>query len=177
MCWGFRLQHISISGGYNSTHSRTSDWKPPSPAGSACVGWRHVWGPNGDPMETYQPCQATKSVRECVCVCTCAHTHAQSCPTLCDPKVVSPPGFSVHGIFQARILEWMAIFSFRASSQSRDQTHVSCVSCRFFTTKVTKWGAQNQQAPGFEEPPGRRSGGQMCTLFTPRDPWIPGSFS
>ena len=34
---------------------------------------------------------------------------AQSCPTLCDPMDCSPPGFSVHGIFQARVLEWGAI--------------------------------------------------------------------
>ena len=34
----------------------------------------------------------------------------QSCPTLCDPLDCSPPGYSVHGIFQARILEWVAIF-------------------------------------------------------------------
>ena len=33
----------------------------------------------------------------------------QSCPTLCDPIDSSPPGFSVHGIFQARTLEWVAI--------------------------------------------------------------------
>ena len=34
---------------------------------------------------------------------------AQSCPTLCDPMDYSPPGFSIHGIFQARVLEWGAI--------------------------------------------------------------------
>ena len=34
---------------------------------------------------------------------------AQSCPTLCDPMDCSPPGSSIHGIFQARILEWVAI--------------------------------------------------------------------
>ena len=43
---------------------------------------------------------------------------AQSCPTLCDPVDCSPPGSSVHGIFQARILEWVAISSSRGSSQS-----------------------------------------------------------
>ena len=37
--------------------------------------------------------------------------------------------FSVHGILQARILEWDAISSFKGSSQLRDQTHVSCISC------------------------------------------------
>ena len=43
----------------------------------------------------------------CVCVCVCEVT--QLCPTLCDPMACSPPGSSVHGILQARILEWVAI--------------------------------------------------------------------
>ena len=54
---------------------------------------------------------------------------AQSCPTLRDPVDYSPPGSSVHGIFQARILEWVAISCFRGSSRPRDQTQVSHVSC------------------------------------------------
>ena len=45
--------------------------------------------------------------------------------TLCDPMDCSPPGSSVHGILQARILEWVAISSSRGSSWPRDQTHVS----------------------------------------------------
>ena len=44
---------------------------------------------------------------------------AQSCPTLCDPTDCSLPGSSVHGIFQARILEWAAIFFFKRSSRPR----------------------------------------------------------
>ena len=48
----------------------------------------------------------------------------QSCPTLRDPMDCSPSGSSVRGIFQARILEWVAIFYSRGSSQSRDQTYV-----------------------------------------------------
>ena len=40
----------------------------------------------------------------------------QLCPTLCDPMDCSPPGSSVHGIFQARILEWVAISFSRGSS-------------------------------------------------------------
>ena len=39
----------------------------------------------------------------------------QSCPTLCDPMDCSPPGSSIHGIFQARILEWVAISFSRGS--------------------------------------------------------------
>ena len=63
----------------------------------------------------------------------------QSCPTLCDPMDYSPPGFSVCGILQARILEWAAIPFSRGSSQPRDWTHVSCGSCivgESFNTEV-----------------------------------------
>ena len=52
-----------------------------------------------------------------------------SCPALCDPTDHSPPDSSVHGILQERILEWFAIPSSRGSSQSRDQTYISYVSC------------------------------------------------
>ena len=51
---------------------------------------------------------------------------AQSCPTLCDPMDCSLPGFSVHGILQARIVEWVTISFSRGSSQPGDQTRVSC---------------------------------------------------
>ena len=57
----------------------------------------------------------------------------QSCATLCSPMDCSPPGSSVHGIFQARILEWFAISFSRGSSQPRDWTQVSCTAGRFFT--------------------------------------------
>ena len=52
---------------------------------------------------------------------------AKSCPTLCDPMDCSPPGSSVHGILQARILEWVAMPSCRGSSQPRDRTHILCL--------------------------------------------------
>ena len=61
----------------------------------------------------------------------------QLCPTLCDPMDCSPPGSSVHGIFQARILEWVAISFSRESSWPRDWTWISCVACRLFTIWVT----------------------------------------
>ena len=57
---------------------------------------------------------------------------AQSCQTLCDPMDCSLPGFSIHGILQARILEWVAISFCRGSSQPRDQTQVSRVGGRCF---------------------------------------------
>ena len=49
----------------------------------------------------------------------------QWCPTLCDPRDCGPPGFSVHAILQARVLEWGAMPSSKGSSQSMDGTHVS----------------------------------------------------
>ena len=54
---------------------------------------------------------------------------AQSCPTLCNPTDHSPPGPSAHGVSQARILEWLSISLSRGSSQPRDRTSISCVSC------------------------------------------------
>ena len=57
----------------------------------------------------------------------------QSCPTLCVPVDYSLPGSSIHGIFQARMLEWVAISFSRRSSQPRDWTPVSCIASRHFT--------------------------------------------
>ena len=58
---------------------------------------------------------------------------AQSCLTLCDPMDYSALSSSVHGILQARILEWVAIGFSRGSSWPRDQTQVSHIVDRFFT--------------------------------------------
>ena len=57
---------------------------------------------------------------------------AQSCPTLCNPVDCSPPGSSVHGVLQARILEWVAISFSRGSSRPRDRTQVSHIAGRRF---------------------------------------------
>ena len=62
---------------------------------------------------------------------------AQSCLSLCDPMDYSLPGFSVHGISQARILEWVAISFSRGSSQPRDRIQVSCIAGRCFTLWAT----------------------------------------
>ena len=69
------------------------------------------------------------------------HTHihktvvTQSCPTLWDPMDCRPPGSSVHGILQARILEWLAISFSRGSSRPRDQTWVFHITGRCFTSE------------------------------------------
>ena len=75
----------------------------------------------------------TKSAFDLVFLC-CVVTH--SFPTLFHALDCSPPSSSDHEIFQARILEWVAIFFSRVSSQPRDRICISCVSCfpgRFFT--------------------------------------------
>ena len=81
-----------------------------------------LWGVNKIVYEKHLLCQSP------VCVCACVHVHAQLCLTLCDPMDCSSPGFSVHGIFQVRILEWVSIFCSRGSFCCRDQTCISCVS-------------------------------------------------
>ena len=57
----------------------------------------------------------------------------QSCPVFCGPMDCSPPGSSVHGMLQGRILEWAAIPFSRGSSQPRHQIHLSCIAGRFLT--------------------------------------------
>ena len=71
--------------------------------------------------------------------CKCA----QSCLTLCDPMDCSLPGSSVHGISQARMLEWVAISDTRVSSPPWDWTCVSCVFCigRWILCHYTTWEA------------------------------------
>ena len=62
----------------------------------------------------------------------------QSCPTLCDPMDCSQPGSSVHGIHQARVLEWVAIPFSRGFSQSRDQIQGSHIASGFFIIWATR---------------------------------------
>ena len=78
-----------------------------------------------------------------MCVCSVI----PSCPTLCNPLDCRPPGSSIHGIFQARIQEWVAISYCRGSSLPRDGICISCVSCigrigRWILYHCTTWEAQ-----------------------------------
>ena len=70
------------------------------------------------------------------CVCS-----VQSCLTLCDSTSCSQPGSPVHGILLARILQWVAISSFRGSSEPRDPSHISCVAGGFLP--LSRWGSPN----------------------------------
>ena len=80
-------------------------------------------------------------------VCTCPSPQKlllpQLCPTLGDPMDCNPPGSSVHGILQARILEWLAIPFPGGFSWPRDWTRVSYISGRFLTVLATRVSIPN----------------------------------
>ena len=81
-----------------------------------------TWWPKGHGGLELVPFHGFKSM------CVCAKM-LQSCLTLWDPMGCSPTGSSVHGILQTRIVEWAAMPSSRGSSQPRDQTCISYISC------------------------------------------------
>ena len=99
-------------------------------------GWRHpskvpregVWSWEAWVRPFCRACSHENWVLHGVDVCVLCSV-SQSCQTLWDPMECSPPGSSVYGVLQARILEKVAISSSRGSSQPRDWTRISCVSC------------------------------------------------
>ena len=134
LCEGGRLlERISVSSWFSWLKDREFGGiiqeREPSWLGKLILGlisgtkMHHLGGSCcGLPVENYDqkaPQQDLKTYKDswkiwlyCICVCVCARVQAlvaQSCPTLCDPMDWSLPDSSVHGIFQARILEWVAI--------------------------------------------------------------------
>ena len=97
-------------------------------------------------------------------------------PTLCDPLGCSPPGSSIHGFLQARVLEWVAMPSSRGTSQPRDQTHISYISCigRIFTTRAAWETLFNSSSSrlflGWENPQEKGKASQSSILAW-RIPW------
>ena len=83
------------------------------------------------------------------------------------PWTVAPPGSSVHGIFQARILEWVAISSSRGSSQPRDRAHVSFSSCigRWILYHWATWEDVVQKHNGILLGHGKEWGNAMCSII------------
>ena len=80
--------------------------------------------------------------------------HAQSLQTLCDPVDCSPPGSSVHGILQARVLEWITMPSSKGSSQPRDRTLLSYISWTRQNTGVGSLSLLQQIFPTQRSNPG-----------------------
>ena len=96
----------------------------------------------------YDPCLPDKSPACRILLPACSSL--QPCPTLCDPMNCSLPGSSVHGILQARILEWVAMSFSRWSSWPRDWPSVFCLlhwQVGSLTTSAT-WNAPNLQTLG-----------------------------
>ena len=142
-CVSTRKQNLTVTQ-YMNTKSAFS-FTPTLLLGSWIKHWKFIWYPYF-------------TQREGVCAHTHIHTSprlwntfisyrvhevkwsevAQSCPTLFDPVDCSPPGCSVHGILQARKLEWVAISFSRGSSQPRDRTQVSHIAGRCFNLWATR---------------------------------------
>ena len=74
----------------------------------------------------------------CLCALKGKSKVDPSCPSLWDPLDCGPPGSSVHGLFQARELEWIAVSFCRASSWARDGTQVRCIAGRCITVWATR---------------------------------------
>ena len=94
----------------------TTDWQTHTPFILALPSRRHFTSHQGSPSFIKVKMKVT-----------------QSCPTLCNPM-----DYTVHGILQARILEWVAFPFSRGSSQPRDQTQVSRIAGRLFTSWATR---------------------------------------
>ena len=130
----------------------TEEWSQAPQKVSSVWSFRGVWSITSTVKLCSNPGEGVGLSYSCTCPllgkgCPDTHSHtnwlslcvcSQSCLTPCDSMDCSPPGSSVHGILQARILEWVALSFSRGSSWPRDRTHVSCVSwiaSKFFTTK------------------------------------------
>ena len=108
-----------------ATHSSILVWEIPwtgEPDGLPCMGLHRVGHDWSNLATATQYCKSAMKVKV-----------AQSRLTLCDPM-----GYTVHGILQARILEWVSVPFFRGSSQPRDLTQVSCIAGGFFTSWATR---------------------------------------
>ena len=94
----------------------------------------------------------------------CVFSDALSWSTVCDPMDCSLPGSSVHGILQARMLEWVAISSSRGSSWPKDWTCISCFAGGFFYHWVTWEALWDLYLAAYLRP-------ILGTIFSPLKPW------
>ena len=147
------LKRGNWAGGRKITAPRPGQGCLPHPAVGVAGGHR-VWHDIGtQSTETTGLNPMKKKVKVLV---------AQSCPTLCDSMDCSPPGTSVHGILQARILEWSAIPFSKGSSQPRDRTWVLGIAGRF-TIWATKEDWRRKKGPNWEAPPLVRFKTHLCS--------------
>ena len=116
---------------------QTGPWVPghPSPA-SALSSWVPVWSLSehcrSKHVEWYLENRSWEQTLTLFIKKQSESEVAQSCLTLCNPMDHNLPGSSVHGVFQARVLEWVAIFFSRGSSPPRDRIRVSWTAGRLY---------------------------------------------
>ena len=107
----------------------TAAYQAPPPMG---FSRQEYW--SGLPLPEFLVIQVLKFLSIWLCVCVSCSVN----PILCNPMDFSPPCSSTHGIFQARVLEWIAFSFSRRSSGPRDWAQVSCTAGRFFTHWATR---------------------------------------
>ena len=111
---------------------------------SNILAWRSPWadGPGG--LQSMRSQRVGYNVNDLACrhAAAAAAKSLQSCPTLCNPMDCSPPGFSVHGILQARTLEWAAI-----SFSNALKWKVKVKSLSRVRLLATPWTAAHQAPP------------------------------
>ena len=100
--------------------------------------WIQRWKCNFNDMSLIRILQFVCGYLVLIAACESESEVAQSCPTLCNPMDCSLPCSSVHGIFQARVLEWVAISFSRGPSRPRDWTRVSRIVSKHFTVWATR---------------------------------------
>ena len=122
------------------------------------IPWRRKW----QPAPVFLPGKFHAQQPRCTLLRICIHKVvsevAQLCPTLCNLLDCSLPGSSIHGIFWAGVLEWVAIPFSRGSSWPRDQTLVSCIAGRCFTVWATRESHKVEQ-------------GEKVGMLSPRYEW------
>ena len=142
--WTLSVYSIQVAPTWgNSVVWLTDRWVP-----SPCSSEYHLSLRLGSKQRRARLHLGQSPITNCVCVCVhvCMHTQlvSQSCLTLYDSMDYSPPSSSIHGILQARILEWVVISFSRGSSQLRDQIWVCCLTGRFFTSWATTEAPHHQ---------------------------------
>ena len=115
------------------SHTCTAPWKQKLHT-PFCTHLTQHW----DHLSTYMFSTSAKDNEEICSKHFCCCLVAKLYLTFCNNMDCSPPGSSVHGISQARILEWIAISFSRGSSRPRNQTRVSCIAGRRFTVWATR---------------------------------------
>ena len=136
----FNLDYtLSWFNDYFATHKKTDGSRADGFLPNVYIGWGHMansW--KGTPNVYFICWEQTEPSSEVSWQLNYSESEvAQSCPTLCDPMDCSLQGFSIHGIFQARIVEWVTISFSRGSSRPRDGTRVSHIGGRCFNLWAT----------------------------------------